>query len=142
MARLANGQSPVVWGGTGGTIYWNPDGTPLPTTAGDDLLSPTTDLAHEMFHGFEADLGMEDTDPHAVPNSDLERNEYRASYFENQIRNELNLPLRTGYHHQEGGEPMHTVNLLDKHGNPINVPPSPAPPALQMMLIGVNGNAN
>jgi RHS repeat-associated protein len=44
-------------GGAGGTIYWNPNGTPVPTTAGLQTYG-TTDLAHELFHGLDAANGM------------------------------------------------------------------------------------
>ena len=59
--------------------------------------STLTDLAHEKFHGYEADLGIENMDE-PVAKSELPRNEYRASYFQNQVRKQMDIPLRSAYH--------------------------------------------
>ena len=118
IAMLANGQGNPVLGGTGGTIYWNTAGTPL-QTVGDSDPNPTTDLAHELFHGYEANSGSESTDEPIV-GSQLIRDEYRASYFENQVRSQIDGTKRSGYTYNGI-----TVNLLDAKGNPINVPSYP-----------------
>ena len=100
--------------GSGGTIYWNPSdpnaGT-LATTKG-SLFNPTTNLAHELAHGWDANFGLLSQSPNT--SNGLLMMEGRASYIENQIRSELNYPLRTLYR-RDGV----SYNLLDSKNNPI-----------------------
>jgi hypothetical protein len=44
-------------GGSGGRIFGHPSGAELPTTNGGQV-NPITDLAHEMFHGRDANRGL------------------------------------------------------------------------------------
>lgn len=81
-------------GGSGGAIYWNPSGTSLPTTAGIGI-NATTDLAHEMFHGLDANQGALDKRGYLNPN--VTRFEWSAVYGENRVRSQLGVPLRTHY---------------------------------------------
>ncbi len=81
-------------GGSGGTIYWNPSGTTLPTTAGAQANS-TVELAHEMFHGLDANRGLLDSRTHLDPRVD--RSEWQAVYRENTLRGQMGVPLRTHY---------------------------------------------
>ena len=78
--------------GSGGTINWNPKGEILPTTAIYGK-NQTTDLAHEMFHGLDANRGQYSE----TPVSNLSRNEWQACFRENNLRTELHIPLRTFY---------------------------------------------
>jgi len=98
-------------GGTGGTIWWNPEGTSLLTTAGPQTNS-TTDLAHELIgHGLDANRGTMNSE---IING-LNRNEWQASYRENIIRNRLAVPLRTHYRLKDGT----AIRILDANDNPI-----------------------
>ena len=101
-------------GGSGGSIYWDPRGVNLNTTTGVQS-SAETDLAHEMAHGYDADRG-------ALNNTEingLEQSEYNASYRENLIRGELNVPLRASYGtHDENKNPIQ-IPLLDARSQPI-----------------------
>ena len=79
-------------GGSGGSIGWDPSGSALPTTKGIST-NPTTDLAHELFHGLDANRGLLDVRDH----KGVKRSEWQAVYRENNLRGELKLPLRTHY---------------------------------------------
>ncbi len=129
VAMTAAGQGNPAAGGSGGTIYWNSAGTELPVVGGTGI-SPITDLAHEMFHGYEANYGMLNNDD--PQGTGLARSEYRAAYFENQIRAELTppQPLRTGYNFRDASGNPKLANLLDANGKPIYVPPTYVPPCL------------
>ena len=79
-------------GGSGGDVYWNPSGTELFTTAG-PRRNATMTLAHEMFHGLDANRGLFDSRIHLG----VRRIEWQAVYRTNLVRNELGLALRTHY---------------------------------------------
>ncbi|MDD4727448.1 MAG: M91 family zinc metallopeptidase [Dysgonamonadaceae bacterium] len=79
-------------GGSGGTISWNPSGATLPTLNGSGV-NGTTDLAHEMFHGLDANRGLLDN----RVDQGIERSEWQAVYRENVLRSQLGSPLRTHY---------------------------------------------
>lgn len=68
-------------GGSGGTISWNPSGATLPTLNGSGV-NGTTDLAHEMFHGLDANRGLLDN----RVDQGIERSEWQAVYRENVLR--------------------------------------------------------
>src|SRR5690606_25114536 len=55
----ASGTHRATPGGSGGTVYWNPAGTPLPTTSGIQS-NASTDLGHELFHALDANRGLLD----------------------------------------------------------------------------------
>jgi len=103
------------FGGSGGTVYWDPNGANLQELGGGTGNRPITNLAHEMFHAYDANSGFSDNRP--VLNG-LKRNEWRASYYENQIRRQLNYPYREFY--RSGGT---NYRLLDNQDKPINVSP-------------------
>lgn len=65
----------ILAGGSGGTISWNPSGAILPTLNGSGV-NATTDLAHEMFHGLDANRGLLDNRIH----QGIERSEWQAVY--------------------------------------------------------------
>jgi RHS repeat-associated protein len=81
-------------GGSGGTLYWDPSGSALPTTGG-IMTAAFSDLAHEMFHGLDANRGLLDDRAHL--NSKVSRAEWQAVYRENMMRNQLKMQLRTHY---------------------------------------------
>ena len=83
--------------GSGGTVYWNEQGTPLVTTDG-IKISPVTDLGHELAHAEDASFGLQDNRNY----SGLSRNEWQASYKENLLRKEMKQPLRLIYHTNQG----------------------------------------
>ena len=79
-------------GGSGGTIYWKSSGAMLPTVKGGLVNSPM-DLAHEMFHGRDANRGLMDDREY----EGIERNDWSAVYSENILRGQLGIQLRTHY---------------------------------------------
>ena len=107
----------------------NSSATELPVVGGTGV-SPFTDLAHKMFHGYESNFGMLNNDD--PQGTGLGRMEYRAAYFENQIRAALSpaQPLRTGYNFLDATRTPQLANLLDASGKPIYVPPTYIPPFL------------
>jgi len=120
------GDSPfgTPWGGSGGTIYFNPSDATAGTVSevGGTGFHPETNLGHELFHAWDADRGLLND---AIVNG-LNTSEWRATYYENQIRDQLGLPLRNEYNLKTG-----TVNILDANGKPIPVEaPAPIPPIL------------
>ncbi|PVD49288.1 hypothetical protein DC498_25810 [Terrimonas sp.] len=133
VAMTAAGQGKPVLGGVGGDIYWNPSGTSLPVVGGTGV-SPITDLAHEMFHAYEANVGMLNNDD--PQGTGLSRMEYRASYFENQIRNAIGQPYRREYWFRDASGNQGIAPLLDASGRPIYVPPTTIPPSL--LPLGIN----
>ena len=78
--------------GSGGTIFWNSEGSPLFTQKG-LLINATTDLAHEMFHGMDANHGLLDNRLY----KGIKKDEWQAVYNENRLRKELGIPLRAYY---------------------------------------------
>ena len=83
-----------ITGGSGGIIYWNSSGVPLPTTSGVQT-NGVLDLAHEMFHGLDANRGLLDERAHLDPR--VTRSEWQAVYRENITRKQLGMSLRTHY---------------------------------------------
>jgi hypothetical protein len=79
-------------GGSGGTIFWDPSGTELPTTNGGQT-NPITDLAHEMFHGLDSNRGL--LNDNLI--NGIKTDEWQAVYRENILRGQLGDPLRTNY---------------------------------------------
>ncbi|SFF61502.1 M91 family zinc metallopeptidase [Thermoflexibacter ruber] len=119
-------------GGTGGTIYWNTNGRSLPTVDGLNVARPITDLAHEIFHAYEANLGITSNDD--VLSAGLSRMEYRAVYFENSVRRELGYSLRSHYSASldagTGALSGRGASTVDANGIPIYVPPTPIHPSV------------
>jgi hypothetical protein len=111
-------------GGSGGTIYWNPSGTALPGTT----VNATSYLGHEMFHAFEANFGMTNNDD--ALGTGLGRMEYRATFFENQIRAGMGSQLRPDYWFKNAAAGQGIAPVLDSSGKPIYVAPTPIPRSL------------
>jgi RHS repeat-associated protein len=108
-------------GGSGGTIYFDTDGQGILTVAGELSKEPISELAHEMYHAYEANNGLTDPEP-GSNGSPLPGAEYRAAFFENIIRQFLNLDLRGTYHtHDNDGNPTQR-RLTNDEGQPIWVP--------------------
>ena len=106
--------------GSGGIIYWNPNSTEqVMTTRGLQTPNSALSLGHELFHAYDANFGLLDRRLYmGINGGHEERTEFRASYFENQLRQRLNYPYRTFYNHTDPGAPP-----LLQNGNPINVSP-------------------
>jgi len=98
--------------GSGGTIYWNPTDASLGTlnVVGGTDFNPTTNLGHELAHGWDANFGLLNTSYQQI--NGLNIREWRASDIENQIRGQMGSPLRSSYN---------GVNLLDNRNNPVRV---------------------
>ena len=103
-------------GGTGSliTIY---NGAAV---RGDDL---TRLIAHEIFHSYEIDKGILNTnrmapigdDPGRSDGKGVKISEYRAVQFENHVRANLGLPLQTYY--DEGKAEGKRTGLLNENHN-------------------------
>ena len=65
----------------------------------------------------------------------LGRNEYRAAFFENQIRVGLGTPSRSAYRFKTSSDEQGIAPLLDRSRCPIYVPPTPIPSSLNYLNI-------
>lgn len=104
-------------GGSGGNVKWNPTGSELLTVEGSQY-SPATDLAHELFHGLDANRGLLNKDE--VQGSS--KSEWQAVYRENILRQQLGLPVRKS-HKQRRNENGHLIIngplMIDDNNQPI-----------------------
>lgn len=124
-------------GGSGGDISWDPGYSGTYELGSNSLVSrPAMMLAHELFHGYEADQGVLDPTP---INNDLQRSEWRAVYFENQVRNDLHVPYRTYYRRSvdTSGRPIGGAapRMLDRNNNPIHIMPAVVTMKLKMPIV-------
>jgi hypothetical protein len=106
--------------GVGGEIIWDPHSTMMRTESDGKkrIVPPHVSLAHEMYHAFDSVRGLLDTRLVWGP-SDYEATqvlEYRAVYFENQVRAESGIRYAKYYGSEEGAD------LLDDQGVPILMP--------------------
>lgn len=122
--------------GSGGIIEWNPySSTGGLNTSGDNSRPSFIALAHEMFHGRDANNGVlhfkgDLADGAGVTTYDskhlgLLKAEWRAVYYENVLRGQLGEKLRTHYGYEETAPGVYKPTgpaLLDGSGNPINYP--------------------
>jgi hypothetical protein len=120
--------------GVGGVIVWNPNSTESGfNTAGTRDRPSYIGLAHEMFHGRDANQGVlhfdnDYTNPltratYYANDAALKKSEWRAVYFENVLRGQLGLHLRTHYGVKEtspGSFAPDGPKLIDNSGNPVN----------------------
>lgn len=95
--------------GSGGTLYWNTSSTSqlnqVNVEGGGQDINTTTNLAHELKHAHDANFGLGDN----RPVNGLKRSEWRASFYENQIRYSTGSPLRSIY--RQGGR---NISILRK----------------------------
>jgi RHS repeat-associated protein len=77
-------------------ITWNRSGGLVPTEKG-MLQNGVTSLAHELCHGYDYMKNTFSTDAGPGIYGDIKICDWKAVYHENQIRQELGLPLRTHY---------------------------------------------
>jgi RHS repeat-associated protein len=112
--------------GSGGTINWNPMGANsggVWVLGGGKDNNPIINLAHEMYHGRDAQRGLLwDKDKPQGRFDGLYRSEWQATYYENLTRRELKSPLREYYF--SGKDPNNNYfpyppRLLDANNNPI-----------------------
>ena len=82
---------------TNGTIYWNPQGESIPTVDG-MLQNGTIDLIHEFVHALDK---VENAKLNTKRYEKIEYNEWTATYYENIVRGEMNMPLRDHYYKKE-----------------------------------------
>jgi len=115
IAILDSGQGRPKFGGSGGTVYWNPSGGSVLEFGGGQGTRPISNLAHELFHGYDANFGLIDNRP---TKTGLKRNEGRAVFFENQIRSQLDFPLREFYRIRGTN-----YRTLDNNNKPMKVAP-------------------
>lgn len=114
--------------GSGGTIYYNPNTKESGfNTNGNRSRPGFIGLAHELFHARDSNRGQMFIDQnfrsYIGRHEGLEKSEWRAVYFENILRGQLKIPLRTHYgtRMNESGnmEPL-GPRLLDDFNLPIN----------------------
>ena len=133
LQNVSNGTLPT--GGSGGTIVWNPGiSTSGMNTAGNTNRPAYIGLGHEMAHGRDANqgtlyIGSDYTNPlngnsYLSKDQGLNKSEWRAVYYENIIRQQAGLPLRTQYGLQDNGGSFTGTgpSLLTPAGLPINFP--------------------
>jgi RHS repeat-associated protein len=133
LQNVSNGTLPT--GGSGGTIVWNPNiSTSGMNTAGSTDRPAYIGLGHEMAHGRDANqgllyIGSDYTNPlngnsYLAQDQGLNKSEWRAVYFENIIRGQAGLPLRSQYGLQDNGGTFTGTgpSLLTPAGLPINFP--------------------
>jgi hypothetical protein len=120
--------------GSGGTIYFNPNATTSGfNTAGNRNRPAYVGLAHELFHGRDANQGIlyhssDYTNPitgatYNATYRGLLKSEWRAVYYENILRGQAGIPLRTHYGIQEtpgGGYQPTGPRLIDVNNRPVN----------------------
>ena len=120
--------------GSGGTIHFNPNSRQSGfNTAGNRDRPAFIALGHELFHGRDSNQGTlyysrDYTNPvtGAVYNAEhngLLKSEWRAVYYENTVRGQANIPLRTNYGIQETSPGIYAPlppRLLDATNHPIN----------------------
>lgn len=115
--------------GSGGTINFNPSsGTSGLNTAGNINRPSYIGLAHEMFHGRDSNQGVLYYGQNytgattGVTYQGLLKAEWRAVYYENTVRGQSGLPLRTHYGIQQTPNgPLPTgPRLLDVNNKPLN----------------------
>ena len=102
-------------GGSGGTIYWSPGSTTSGMSTAGNTDRPTfIGLGHEMVHARDANEGTLYFN-HDYTNSitglkyiaqyeGLNKSEWRAVYYENLMRQQAGVPLRTNYGLSDDGE--------------------------------------
>ncbi|WP_198315858.1 DUF6443 domain-containing protein [Chitinophaga tropicalis] len=111
-------------GGGGGTITWDPNGANVWTVGGKQDNNPVSNLAHEMFHGRDANRGVSyDKQYPSGLYQGLSRNEWQASYKENLIRAANGWPIREYYRSavEPNGNPLGGAapRILDSKNQPI-----------------------
>ncbi len=81
-------------GGSGGTIYWNPNGgISINEFGGLTANRPNIFLGHELFHGSDSNHGL--LDDKSI--NGVSWMEWHASYRENLMRFQLGIPYRNAY---------------------------------------------
>jgi Effector protein len=120
--------------GSGGKIEFNPFSTEGGfNTSGTQERPGFIGLAHELFHARDANQGVlfpandytnYDTGAKFIATQEgLKKSEWRAVYYENILRGQLSIHLRTHYGvklSESGNNSPDGPKLLDKVGNPIN----------------------
>jgi Effector protein len=113
-------QIPFSQFGCGGNINYNPK-MKMQNIESDDIkrdVPAVVMLAHELFHGFDGVRGL--MDRRFVDGLQMESNEvseFRATYFENQIRKAIGRKYRKYYSENKLGD-----SLLDKNNQPYLFP--------------------
>jgi RHS repeat-associated protein len=133
-ARLLTGQglSKVTNIGSGGTVYWNPNaGSVWELNNSNKATNTTTNLFHEMVHGWDSVNGNLDSSDYN--GTGLSVMEYRAVYYENQARMDLNANKREFYkstYDANGSLIPYPPRTLDSSNSPIFV----APPSIYFLM--------
>ncbi|RFM27669.1 hypothetical protein DXN05_13240 [Deminuibacter soli] len=133
LQKVSNGALPT--GGSGGTIVWNPGITTSGMNTAGSIDRPAyIGLGHEMAHGRDANqgtlyIGSDYTNPlngnsYLAQDQGLNKSEWRAVYYENIIRGQAGIPLRSQYGLQDNGGSFTGTgpSLLTPAGLPINFP--------------------
>jgi hypothetical protein len=105
--------------GVGGEIVWDPksNATRIESDGKKRAVPPHVSLAHEMYHAFDSVRGLLDTRLVWAPEYESTQVlEYRAVFYENQIRAESKIRFAKHYGSEDGAD------LLDDQGRPIAIP--------------------
>ena len=86
-------------------IKWNTSGGLVPTEGG-MLRNGVTSLAHELCHSYDYMNNTYSTEPASGGYGDIMICDWKAVYHENQVRQELGLPLRTHYNKNKAESEM------------------------------------
>lgn len=116
--------------GSGGKIVFDPSSISSGLNTNGNTNRPAfIGLGHEMFHARDSNNGvLYSYDNYKTYNSSdngLYKSEWRAVYYENTVRSQLGLPLRTHYGVNDDGQGNITPTgpkLLDSNNKPINYP--------------------
>ena len=116
--------------GSGGDIYWDSYSTSGGLNEDGDTYSPAyIGLAHELIHARDANKGKlypkdEKYGKYIPRYNGILKCEWRAVYYENIIRSQAGLPLRTYYGYSIDGSTYFGVGvkMLSPDGKPINYP--------------------
>ena len=92
--KYGNGETRTT---TSGTIYWNPQGESIPTVDGMQQ-NGTIDLIHEFVHASDK---VKNSKLNSKSHRGIEYKEWTATYYENVVRGEMNMPLRDHYYKKE-----------------------------------------
>jgi hypothetical protein len=105
--------------GVGGVVHWDPnlDVSTIESDGQSRLAPLPVTLAHEMYHAYDSARGLLDQREVDGPGYESEPVlEYRAVFFENQVRQQSGVRYRKNYSADETG------SMLDANGNPIFIP--------------------
>ncbi len=109
-----------------GSLSWNPEQNSINnviTTAG-ERCDPVTNLGHELGHAYDHFVLQVPQNQMDITINDCKFSEWRAVYYENRMRKELELPYRKGYRTEyscpeSGQQRIIFTDMLNIKGEPV-----------------------